>query len=235
MSLLRRIFGRVPQLTPAQQQRLDAWWGMPEPDLETGYPLMRYVVVDVESSGLDVYDDELIAIGAIAISEGRIAYDSGFYEVLRQERASSDDNILVHGIGGTSQTEGGDPTEILLKFLELIGTAPLVGFHAAFDEAMIRKAFRRHLGKKFERKWLDLAWLAPAILPAHAPALKSLDDWCEGFGVLNLRRHDALADALATAQLFQVLQQRASERGMRSVRDLLETARQQEWLQKFSR
>ena len=235
MSLLRRLFGRAPQLSPEQRQRLDAWWGMVDPDLGSAYPLMRYVVADVETSGLSVYKDELIAIGAVAIADGRIAYDGSFHAVLRQERASGDDNILVHGIGGTSQTEGGEPAEVLLDFLEFIGTAPLVGFHAAFDEVMLRKAFRRYLGEKFERTWLDLAWLAPSLVPEHAKTLRSLDDWCEGFGVLNLRRHDALADALATAQLFQVLQQRAAESGMHSVRDLLEAASHQEWLHRIGR
>jgi len=230
MSLFARMFGRAPRLTPDQRRRLDAWWGMDDPDLDSGHSLLRYVSVDVESTGLNVLSDQLIAIGAIAITDSRIAFDAGFYRVLRQERASSDENILVHGIGGTSQTEGGDPAEGLLEFLEFAGSAPLVGFHTAFDESMIRKAIRRYLGDRFERQWLDLGWLAPAILPEYVKSFRSLDDWTEAFGVLNIRRHDALADALATAQLFLVLQHRASERGMRSARDLLEAARSQEWL-----
>lgn len=239
MSLLGRVFGgvfgRAPSLSPGQRRRLDAWWGLDDPDLDSGHSLLRYVSVDVESTGLSVYSDQLIAIGAITISDSRIAFDSSFYSVLRQDKASSDDNILVHGIGGTSQTEGGDPADVLLDFLEFIGAAPLVGFHTAFDEAMIRKAMRRYLGDKFERQWLDLGWLAPAVLPEYARSFRSLDDWTEAFGILNLRRHDALADALATAQLFQVLQHRASERGMRSAAELLEAARSQEWLAKQRR
>jgi DNA polymerase-3 subunit epsilon len=235
MRLLRRLFGPAAKLSPEQRRRLDAWWSLDNPDLDSGHPLLRYVAVDVESTGLSVYGDQLIAIGAITISDSRIAYDSSFYSVLRQETASSDDNILVHGIGGTSQTEGGDPADVLLDFLDFIGSAPLIGFNTVFDEAMIRKAIRRYLGDKFDRQWLDLGWLAPAILPGYAKSFRSLDDWTEAFGVLNLRRHDALADALATAQLFQVLQHRASERGMRSARDLLEAARSQEWLTKQRR
>jgi DNA polymerase-3 subunit epsilon len=229
------VFGEAPRLTPEQRRRLDAWWGLDNPDLDSGHPLLRYVAVDVESTGLSILSDHLIAIGAVAVSNSRISYDCSFYSVLRQDQASSDDNILVHGIGGTSQTEGRDPVEVLLDFLAFIGTAPLVGFHTAFDEAMIRKAIRRYLGDKFDRQWLDLGWLAPAILPEYARKFRSLDDWTEAFGILNLRRHDALADALATAQLFQVLQPRASERGMRSARDLLEAARSQEWLTKQRR
>jgi len=235
MSLLSRLFERGARLTPGQRRRLDAWWGLDDPDLDSGHLLTRFVSVDVESTGLNVFSDHLIAIGAVAISDSRIAFDSSFYSVLRQEQASSDENILVHGIGGTSQTEGGDPPDVLLDFLEFIGTAPLVGFHTAFDEAMIRKAMRRYLGEKFDRQWLDLGWLAPAALPEYAKSFRSLDDWTEALGILNVRRHDALADALATAQLFQVLQHRTSEKGVHSARELLETARSQEWLAKQRR
>lgn len=235
MSLFSRLFAPASTLSPEQRRRLDAWWGLDDPDLDGGHLLTRFVSVDVESTGLNVLRDQLIAIGAIAISESRIAYHSSFYSVLRQEQASSDENILVHGIGGTSQTEGGDPAGVLLGFLEFIGSAPLVGFHTAFDEAMIRKAMRRYLGDKFDRQWLDLGWLAPAVLPEYAKSFRSLDDWTEALGILNVRRHDALADALATAQLFQVLQHRASEQGMRSPRELLEAARSQEWLTKQRR
>jgi DNA polymerase III subunit epsilon len=235
MNLFSRLFGPASPLSPEQRRRLDAWWGLDEPDLDSGHLLTRFVSVDVESTGLNALSDQLIAIGAIAISESRIAYGSSFYSVLRQEQASSDENILVHGIGGTSQTEGGDPADVLLDFLEFIESAPLVGFHTAFDEAMIRKAMRRYLGDKFDRQWLDLGWLAPAVLPEYARSFRSLDDWTEALGILNVRRHDALADALATAQLFQVLQHRASEKGIRSSRELLEAARSQEWLIKQRR
>lgn len=232
MRLLSRLFGPTAKLSPEQRRRMDAWWGLDEPDLDSGYLLTRFVSVDVETTGLNVFGDQLIAIGAVVISESRIACDGVFYSVLRQEKASSEENILVHGIGGTSQTEGGDPADVLLDFLEFIGSAPLVGFHTSFDEAMIRKAMRRYLGQKFDRQWLDLGWLAPAVLPEYARGFKSLDDWTEAFGILNVRRHDALADAFATAQLYQVLQHRASERGLRSSRELLQTARSQEWLTK---
>ena len=165
MKLLRQWFKSMRSLPPVMRERIDAWRELDEPDLNMGHPLMRYVVVDVESSGLNLSSDHLIAIGAVTVSGARIAYANSFYSVLRQEKASNDDNILVHRIGGTSQIEGEDPEEVLLRFLEFIGKAPLIGFHSPFDEIMIRKAIRRYLGRKFNRTWIDLAWLAPAVVP----------------------------------------------------------------------
>ena len=64
---------------------------------------------------------------------------------------------------------------------------------------------------------------------------KSLDEWSQMFHIHNFHRHDALADALVTAQLFLILQYRALETGISSGQDLVEAARQQEWLWKLRR
>jgi DNA polymerase-3 subunit epsilon len=235
MKLLRQWLDRMRYRPPVVRGRMEAWRKLDEPDLDGAHPLMRYVVVDVESSGLNLSSDHLIAIGAVTISDARVVYADRFYSVLRQEKASHDDNILVHHIGGTSQIEGEDPGEVLLRFLEFIGKAPLVGFHSAFDEIMIRKATRHYLGKEFDRTWIDLAWLAPAVVPECGGKPKSLDEWSQMFQIANFLRHDALADALATAQLFLILQSRASETGIGSARGLIDAARQQEWLWKLER
>jgi DNA polymerase-3 subunit epsilon len=235
MSFIGRMFGKAVRLPPERQRRLDDWRAIDEPDPGGAHSLLRFTVVDVESSGLDVHGDSLITIGAIAIDASRIVYDESFHAVLRQDRASSVDNILLHGIGGSAQTGGEDPAEVLLRFLEFIGKSPLIGFHTPFDETMIRKATRKYLGEEFKRLWLDLAWLAPALEPEHAEKLKNLDDWMGAFHIVNLRRHDALGDALATGQVFQILQHRAAAKGMRSASDLIEAARSREWLAKRRR
>ncbi len=95
---------------------------------------------------------------------------------------------------------------------------------------MIERAMRRYLGESFRRKWIDLAWLAPALQPQAIAAGKGLDDWFAALGIVNVARHNALADALATAQLFQVVCESAREAGLQNAHDLLESARAQAWL-----
>jgi len=230
----RLLAGRVA-LPGAARERLHAWRALPEPDLKAAALDARYVVVDVESSGLDLRSDRLIAIGALAVESSRIALDSGFDVVLRQEAASTDDNILVHRIGGSAQAGGVEPAEALLEFLEYIGKSPLVGYHSPFDEIMIAKASRRYLGEPFRRTWIDLACLAPALCTDLAPKMKGLDDWSGAFGIANFARHNALADALATAQLLLALCARATEKGLRSQRELRDAADSQAWLERSRR
>ncbi len=230
MSWLTKLFGRPAALAPAQGARLGRWRALAEPDLRAPPAAARFVVADVEATGLDVQRDRLIAIGAVTVEAARIDLGRSFYVVLRQPEASSRENILVHGIGGTAQRGGDDPAEALLAFLEFAGKAPLVGFHAAFDNALIRRAMREFVGEPWERQWIDLAQLAPELIPEEARARQHLDAWLERFGIEVFNRHDAAADALATAQLLLALLPRAAERRVATVEAMLWDPGAARWL-----
>jgi DNA polymerase-3 subunit epsilon len=220
MEWLRQLFGKRPELTPQQSARLAAWKALPEPPMEQAIEASRYVVVDVESSGLNIHKDRLIAIGAVAVTGGRIDLGDSLEIVLQQDAVSAKDNILIHGIGGTAQREGVPPAEALLSFLDYLGKSPLIAFHARFDESMIRRAMKTVLDFRFTHTWTDLAYISPALYPDLALRNQSLDHWMTQFGIANYARHSALADALSTAELMLALAGRMREKSVRSMRDM---------------
>lgn len=224
---LARLLGPRPALTPDQARRLAAWRELPAVSQDAPLAQGRYVVVDVETSGLNLARDRLIAIGAVALRDGRIDLADSLEIVLRQAVVSSRDNILIHGIGGTAQAEGVPPVEALLAFLEYLGKSPLVAFHVAFDETMINRALRTYLGLRLRHPWADLAYITPGLYPEAARQHRTLDQWMGYFQVGNYARHSALADALSTAELLLALRPRMAQRGIDSFRRLrdLERAR----------
>lgn len=230
MTWFRQFFRPKPLLTPEQAERLAAWQALPEPAPEQPYQESRYVVVDVETSGLNLARDRLIAIGAVALQSGKIALADSLEVVLQQKEASDHGNILIHGIGGTAQTEGVPPVEALLAFLEYLGKSPLVAFHVTFDETMIKRALLQEIGLDFRRPWADLAYIAPALYPHLAQRYRALDDWTGFFSVRNYARHNALADALSTAQLFLKLQRKMAEKHVRSFKALQHLEAAQRWV-----
>ena len=231
MNWLRRLFGKMPTLSQEQSLALAAYRAQPAPAADTPLSMLRFVVVDVETTGLRPYADRLISIGAIEVDGCKVRLDSGFEVVFRQSQASANANILIHGIDGTTQLAGLDPAIAMLQFFDYAEQAPLVAFHAGFDRVMIDRAADAALGCSTSNQWLDLAYLAPALLqaPDGAPP-QSLDDWTELFGISNQARHNALADALATAQLLQILLARATAAGIVTLADLLSLEKNQRWL-----
>ncbi len=195
----------------------------------------RWVVLDVESSGLDPKRDRLLAIAAIAMrreGEGapRVVLADSFEVVLRQPEVAVDKaNILVHGIGVGAQRQGVEPAQALEAFERWAGAAPLFGFHVAFDEALIQRAMRAALGRSLPHAWIDLADVAQVVRP-DVPG-RSLDEWMEALGIRCAVRHQAAADTLATAELLmrlwpQVVAQKQGE----DWRALSRLAAQRRWL-----
>ena len=234
MTWLARLFSsEVPRevpLTAAQQQALVAWKHLPASDMSLSHQFSRYVVADVESSGLNMQKDHLISIGAVAVVNGVIDFNDAFEVVLRQDNVSTNSNILIHGIGGSAQRDGMDPAEALIAFLSYVGKSPLVAYHALFDQTMITNAMSEHLGLKFDQPWIDLAWVMPDIFRETIAEQVDLDDWLGLFNIENIQRHNAVSDAYATAQLLQVAIARGVQRNALSPADFMQIEKSRRWM-----
>ncbi|MEO7500982.1 MAG: 3'-5' exonuclease [Casimicrobiaceae bacterium] len=191
----------------------------------------RWVVADTETSGLDPARDALLAIGAVAVDAAGICIDDSFEVVLRNEPVADAGNVLVHGIGHAEQRAGIPADEALRTFSEFVAESPLVGFHVDFDRAVLTRAFKAADAELPTIRWLDLARLAPALLPeAYRGGARSLDDWLEWFGIRTLSRHMAAGDALASAEILLRLRALAAQQGVRGFPALVRLSRQPRWL-----
>lgn len=227
--LLRNWLVRDIQIPDELRDQINVWRAIPAPLPETPIQNMRFVVLDTETSGLDTRQDTLLSIGAVGLSGLTIRLSDSFEAVLRQANASQRTNIVVHGIGQAEQLAGEEPASALARFLQFVGKAPLIAYHAPFDEAFVKRTIAAELGLKLGLPWLDLAAVLPALFDerqAHAP----LDYWLERFSVEVAIRHTALGDALATAQLAQIAFRKGLSRGLLNFSAVARLARDARWL-----
>ncbi|MDP1657537.1 MAG: 3'-5' exonuclease [Hylemonella sp.] len=193
----------------------------------------RWVMLDVETSGLNPQQDRLLAIAAIAMrvdwQRRRLTVDLGdsFEVVLRQDVASSKDNILLHGIGVQRQREGEAPAAALQAFADFVGRSPLLAFHAAFDQTMISRFARAHRGADLPNPWVDIEQLC-AVTHEQVRA-RSLDEWMDYFGIRCAVRHQAAADTLAECEVLQRIWPRVAVQ-CASWHEVERLARQQRWI-----
>jgi DNA polymerase-3 subunit epsilon len=235
MKWMRWLLRPGPALGPDQRAAIDAYRQLPSTDLRQPLDEARFVVVDVETNELDPFRARPISIGALSVQGGCLFLGQGFHAILRQPQPSSHENILIHGIEGGRQLAGRDPATALIEFLKFCGKAPLVGFVAAFDQAVIERAVWQILGIRLANPWLDLAKLLPALCGEPGSENGSLDVWMSRFRIESYARHDAMADAFATAQLFLIVLAEARKRGIRSTKELKQIERHQSWLEHLTR
>jgi DNA polymerase III subunit epsilon len=194
-----------------------SWWR------RTPLARARWVAIDCETSGLDAARDRLLSVGAVAVRAGRIELASAFHSLVKQDAVSASSNILIHGIGGDAQRAGRQAPEVIHDLARYVGDDVPVGFHAPFDEQVLRRhAFRAR------QRWVDLATLAPVLFPGRKARL--LDEWLAQFGIPAHGRHDALGDAFATAQLLLVALAEAQRQRIVTVEELRGAGRAARWL-----
>jgi len=166
----------------------------------------RWVVVDVEATGLDAHHDRLLAIAAIGVrvdwTSRQLAIEpADSLEVLiRNDAPSTRENILVHGIGWRQQAVGEPVDAALRAFAEFSGGSPLLAFHVGFDRTLLERHARESGVDGPDAQWVDIEHLCAVARPEVAA--RSLDEWLVQFGVDCLLRHNAAADAFAEAELL---------------------------------
>lgn len=169
--------------------------------------MTRIVVLDTETTGLDVECDRIIEVGAVVLD--------GFQEVdkvqyyFNPECPVGEGAFKVHGLsnGFLSQFE----TFCCQKIRDLVHGALLVIHNAPFDMKFLNKEFERQGLPKLKNEVIDTLKMAHQAFPG-APA--SLDALCSRFKVSNKHRilHGALVDALLLARVYNCLRNQGASK-----------------------
>ncbi len=208
MSLFSWLRPASPVVSADLQQRLAKLPALAELS-ECSLREQRWVVLDLETTGLNMSKDRVLSIGAVVIEDGAIDFRQQFERTLQCRELKLSPSVLIHGLGPTAIAAGSDPAEALLELLEFIGDSPVLAFHAPFDQHMLGRAVKEHLGHKLQHVFLDVADIAPLLCPQAQIREAGLDEWIEWFRLEVFERHNASADALATAELALILFSRA--------------------------
>jgi len=208
MSLFSWLRPASPVVSADLQQRLAKLPALAELS-ECSLREQRWVVLDLETTGLNMSKDRVLSIGAVVIEDGAIDFRQQFERTLQCRELKLSPSVLIHGLGPNAIAAGSDPAEALLELLEFIGASPVLAFHAPFDQHMLGRAVKEHLGHKLQHVFLDVADIAPFLCPQAQIREAGLDEWIEWFRLEVFERHNASADALATAELALILFSRA--------------------------
>lgn len=82
----------------------------------------RWVVLDLETTGLNLNKDRVLSIGAVVIEDGAIDFSQQFERTLQCVDMKLAPSMLIHGLGPSAIAAGSDPAEALLEFMEFWAT-----------------------------------------------------------------------------------------------------------------
>lgn len=183
----------------------------------------RLAAIDFEATGLDFDKDTIVSFGVVPIDDGMIDVGGSTYELIDPlEIAPSPKSITVHMLR-PSDLAGALPLDEALERLNTAITGRfLVTWRAWVDTAFLAKAYG--VGTKgWLKRSIDVQKLAAHLAREEDGSditMWSLTGVAERYSVPVADPHNALDDALVTAQLFLVIATRLAERGHRTIRQL---------------
>ncbi len=165
--------------------------------------IARMVSVDVETSGPNPADYDLLSIGACTLREPQKTF---YIELKPVTMRSTDEAQRVHGLDMQALSQDGKPPAQAMRMFAdwLAGIVPqdthplFLGFNASFDWMFISDYFHRFLGSNpFGHSALDIKsfYMGSVKVPWSATSMKKLS-------VIGLK-HNALEDACDQALLFE--------------------------------
>ncbi len=180
-------------------------------------PLMALnaVCIDSETTGLDVTKARIIQIGGVRLNRGQIDPDDAFEQFIDPGGPIPPASSRIHGLFD-GDVKGAETFRTAWPaFASWIGRSVVLGYSIGFDLAMFKREHDLSRMGWTAPRCMDvrhLAQLAAPQLPDH-----SLDTLAEWLGVTIHKRHSALGDAMATAQIFMALVPRLQAKGIRTI------------------
>ena len=163
-----------------------------------------YVVFDLETTGLSPVKNEIIEIGAVKVNkEGQIV--ETFTTLVKPSQPVSEFIQNLTGISNEMLKDAPSIYVALPRFANFAGDAILVGHNVTFDIAFIQQKAKIYKDMNFMNPYIDTLSLTRNVYPN----LKSykLQDLIKEFDLKTFAAHRALADVVATQQLYELLKQ----------------------------
>ena len=195
---------------------LEGWRASEAPPTDDLHFHVRYVIVDIVTTGMNAEKDELLGISAVAVRQ---------HSILPNDALSID-----------FAAAGDDPSAVdrqLMALLKFIAKAPMVCYHVPYVGSFLQRVYKERFGLDFQPQWVDLAWLLPSLFEDKAHSVMPLDHWIEVLGLDGgSGRRESMDNVLLLARLFQMLLVRAAGKQVDTAASLIDESRASSFLRR---
>ena len=176
------------------------------------------VVFDTETTGLNVFQDDIIEIAAIRIKGGEVVgepldlyieTDKPILPMLGDKENPM--YAIYHEKMSTGELRS--PSDALQRFLAYVGTSPILGHNANYDYNILDNNLQRYCKDTMQAhdiRCFDSLKLIRLLAPSlHSYKLESL---LETFQLAGVNSHQAIDDVKATVSLVRLCAEKAREK-----------------------
>ena len=176
------------------------------------------VVFDTETTGLNVFQDDIIEIAAIRIKGGEVVGEPLDLYIETDKPILpmlGDKENPMYAIYHEKMSTGEllSPSDALQRFLAYVGTSPILGHNANYDYNILDNNLQRYCKDTMpahDIRCFDSLKLIRLLAPSlHSYKLESL---LETFHLAGVNSHQAIDDVKATVSLVRLCSEKAREK-----------------------
>lgn len=198
----------------ARDPRLQAFYRTGCPAADTPIAEVPLVALDFETTGLDAEWDSIVSIGLVPFTLAAIRPGEGQHWLVKPKKSLSRTSVTIHGITHSDLQQAPDIGERFGELLSaLAGRVPVVHYRG-IEQPFLNAALQWRLQESIQFPVLDTMEIEAHLHPDRQPALWQrllgkkpvsirLADSRRRYNLPHYASHNAMVDALATAELLQ--------------------------------
>ena len=204
--LLSKEWQRRHALRKAVHKVLRDYLATPLPDKRTPCRDWDIVALDLETTGLNPHKDSILSYGLVHLNGMSIRLETARHEVIQVQEEIPEESAVIHQITDDVAAAGIPLEQVLPDILDRLAGRVMLVHYARIEQGFLDAACRRLYGAPFVIRTIDTLVLARRLYEIRNHTIQAnnlrLFNLRPQYNLPQYKAHNALSDALATAELF---------------------------------
>ena len=206
---LSKDYRRKRALAKAAPGPLADYLATPFPHKHSNCRDLEIVAIDLETTGLDPEKDEILSIGLVHIKDWGVQLSSSWHSIVRVDKAIPGETAVIHHITDDQSAAGAPLEELLPVVLERLAGRAMLVHYSPIEQNFLNAACQKLYGAPFVAAIIDTLEIAQRAYQVRNHSIQPGDlrlfNLRPRYNLPQYKAHNALNDALATAEVFLAL------------------------------
>ncbi len=175
---------------------------------------IEFVALDLETTGLDPENDGIVSIGTVPFTLSRIRLSKARHWTVRPKAKLEEESVVIHGITHNDIVDAPKLNDILEEVLLALSGKIVVVHYRRIEREFLNNALNKIIGEGIEFPVLDTLQIESDYQKKASSGVINrfkgkvaesvrLGQTRRRYGLPDYPPHNALTDAIATAELLQ--------------------------------
>jgi len=183
------------------------------------------ISLDIETTGLDSKKDRIVSIGLVQISGLGIKLNTCWHKIIKTNKELPEKSVVIHNITDDENAAGMTIEDAIAELLKQLKGKVVLVHNSNIEQGFINEVCQKLYQTDFVMRVIDTQVLAKRSFDRQGRSYKPTE-----LRLFNLRKtyklppykaHNALLDAIATAELFLAMLPTISENDNARLSDFL--------------